>query len=94
MQVADDNHAALKYFLKGFPEFAKNEFYITGESYGGIYVPTLSARIVDDSAFNFKVRINFLQDVCNGLCIARVLAQAQGQFEYLCFTLISIICYL
>ena len=67
MQVADDNHAALKYFLKGFPEFSKNEFYISGESYGGIYVPTLSVRIVNDSAFNFKVRNEFLKYLYNGL---------------------------
>ena len=54
--MAIDNHAAIKFFLEGFPEFARNEFYISGESYGGIYVPTLSVRIVDDSTFNFKVR--------------------------------------
>jgi len=38
-----------------FPEYSKNEFFLTGESYGGIYVPTLAARIVDDKDFNFKV---------------------------------------
>ena len=54
-QVSLDNFWALKYFIMKFPEFSKNEFFITGESYGGIYVPTLSARIVDDKDFNFKV---------------------------------------
>ena len=53
--MALDNHWALKYFLKYFPEYAKNEFYITGESYGGVYIPTLAARIMDDKTFNFKV---------------------------------------
>ncbi|XP_071173761.1 lysosomal protective protein-like isoform X2 [Mytilus edulis] len=53
-QVALDNHMALKNFFLKFPEYAKNDFYITGESYGGIYVPTLSARVVDDTAINFK----------------------------------------
>ena len=26
-------------FFAGYPEFAKNEFYLTAESYGGIYIP-------------------------------------------------------
>ena len=57
-QTAFDNHEALKDFFVGFPEFAENDFYVTGESYAGIYVPTLSARLVDDPNFNFKVRVS------------------------------------
>ncbi|XP_069112460.1 lysosomal protective protein-like [Argopecten irradians] len=53
-QVALDNHLALKNFFLKFPEYKTNDFYVTGESYGGIYVPTLSARLVDDSSFNFQ----------------------------------------
>ncbi|KAJ8303416.1 hypothetical protein KUTeg_019812 [Tegillarca granosa] len=52
--VSMDNYVALQNFFKKFPEYRKNDFYITGESYGGIYVPTLSARVVDDQNFNFK----------------------------------------
>lgn len=52
--TAADNHAALQDFFSKFPEYKTNEFYITGESYAGIYVPTLSARIVDDPEFNFQ----------------------------------------
>ena len=47
---------ALKDFFEGFPEYAGNDFYITGESYAGVYVPTLAARIVDDPDFNFQVK--------------------------------------
>ena len=47
----------MKDFFAGFPEFAGNDFYVTGESYAGVYVPTLSARLVDDADFNFKVVI-------------------------------------
>ena len=53
--VADDNHAAITHFFKKFPQFKKNRFYVTGESYGGIYVPTLSVRILTRSPdINFK----------------------------------------
>ena len=53
-QVSYDNFLALKDFFVKFPEFVKNEFFITGESYGGIYVPTLSVRVLADSNINFK----------------------------------------
>ena len=50
---------AVKYFLKNYPEYAKNDFYITGESYGGVYVPTLAVKVMQDSQINFKVKLQF-----------------------------------
>lgn len=56
-QVADDNYRALLSFFAKFPNFTHNDFFIFGESYGGIYVPTLSLRVVTGPAkLNFKVR--------------------------------------
>lgn len=41
--TAHDNGVALSYFFtQYFPEFAPNKFFIAGESYAGIYVPTLA----------------------------------------------------
>lgn len=55
-QVAEDNYKALLSFFAKFPNFTRNEFFIFGESYGGIYVPTLSLRLVTGSAkIKFKV---------------------------------------
>jgi carboxypeptidase C (cathepsin A) len=34
------------FFQKVFPEYASHEFYVSGESYGGVYVPTLSYNLI------------------------------------------------
>ncbi|XP_061600013.1 cathepsin A-like [Cololabis saira] len=54
-QVAGDNYKALQSFFAKFPNFTQNEFFIIGESYGGIYAPTLSLRVATGQAkINFK----------------------------------------
>ena len=60
VQVATDNYWALKNFFNLYPEYSANEFFITGESYGGIYVPTLSVRVLQDKKINFQVSIILL----------------------------------
>ena len=42
---ADDNLKAVLSFFKKFPEFLKNDVYLAGESYTGIYVPYLAMKI-------------------------------------------------
>jgi len=47
--VAKANHNMLKsLFTNDFPEFAKNDLFISGESYAGIYVPTIVREILAD----------------------------------------------
>uniref|UniRef100_A0A7E4W707 Carboxypeptidase n=1 Tax=Panagrellus redivivus TaxID=6233 RepID=A0A7E4W707_PANRE len=47
--AAEDNYQALLAFFKyKFPEFQGHDFYITGESYGGIYIPTLAVKVAAD----------------------------------------------
>ena len=52
------NHEALIAFFKLFPEYQNSDFYITGESYAGTYIPTLVRRIVmtglKNQPFNLK----------------------------------------
>jgi len=43
--VATDLYDALTQFFVMFPNIAKNDFYVTGESYAGKYVPALAHRI-------------------------------------------------
>ena len=41
-----DNLAAVEKFFELFPEYKQNEFFISGESYAGIYVPMLAYQII------------------------------------------------
>ncbi|CAM8925475.1 unnamed protein product [Rhodiola kirilowii] len=45
-QTASDTHAFLIKWFQQYQEFRSNPFYVTGESYAGIYVPTLASAIV------------------------------------------------
>ncbi|XP_067092510.1 lysosomal protective protein [Osmerus mordax] len=53
-EVSMNNYLALKEFFRLFPEYSKNEFYLTGESYGGIYIPTLAERVMEDDSINLQ----------------------------------------
>jgi hypothetical protein len=46
--VANANHAFVTDLIKVFPEFAANGLYITGESYAGVYVPTMVQKLMQD----------------------------------------------
>lgn len=51
-----NNYLALKEFFRLFPEYSKNQLFLTGESYGGIYIPTLAERVMEDQSLNLQVR--------------------------------------
>lgn len=53
--TADNNLAALVQWFTLFPEFLPNKFYIAGESYAGIYVPTLAYRV---QQYNIPLQAN------------------------------------
>uniref|UniRef100_A0A915M806 Carboxypeptidase n=1 Tax=Meloidogyne javanica TaxID=6303 RepID=A0A915M806_MELJA len=57
--AADDNYLAIKQFFKKYPKFLKNDIYITGESYAGIYLPMLTSLIVKGMS-KFKINLKGL----------------------------------
>ena len=49
--AAEANLDALRSFLLKFPKYEGRDFYITGESYGGVYVPTLSKLLYESDLY-------------------------------------------
>ncbi|TGZ68626.1 hypothetical protein CRM22_004157 [Opisthorchis felineus] len=47
--TAITNYHALLNFMKRFPQYKGRDFYITGESYAGVYVPLLTLRLLDNN---------------------------------------------
>uniref|UniRef100_A0A1I7TJ55 Carboxypeptidase n=1 Tax=Caenorhabditis tropicalis TaxID=1561998 RepID=A0A1I7TJ55_9PELO len=46
-RTATDTYLALKDFLTVYPEYINRPFFVTGESYGGVYVPTITSLLID-----------------------------------------------
>jgi carboxypeptidase C (cathepsin A) len=54
-QTAKDNFVAIQQFFLRFPHLQSNDFYISAESYGGHYVPTLAQVILNEGSLsNFR----------------------------------------
>ncbi|KAL0119122.1 hypothetical protein PUN28_009606 [Cardiocondyla obscurior] len=75
-QVGRDIHTALVQFFVLFPELQSNNFFVTGESYAGKYVPAVSHAIKD---YNIKAetKINL-----EGLAIGNGLCDPENQLLY------------
>ncbi|KAK2380228.1 serine carboxypeptidase [Trifolium repens] len=56
--VSIDLYDFLQEFFKQHPEFIKNDFYITGESYAGHFAPALASRIQQGNKDNKGITIN------------------------------------
>jgi carboxypeptidase C (cathepsin A) len=60
-QAAKDNLATILQFMEKFPHFNKSSLFITSESYGGHYMPTLANEIIkyNDAKEHSCERLNF-----------------------------------
>ncbi|KAL3903088.1 MAG: hypothetical protein SGILL_010580 [Bacillariaceae sp.] len=62
-------HTALQTFYKTkFPCLQDKQLYLTGESYAGIYIPTLARRIVQDTNSSLDLKGFAVGDGCLGEC--------------------------
>ena len=51
-----DVYALLTLFFKQFPQYAKQDFHIAGESYGGHYVPVFASEILSHTNRNINLK--------------------------------------
>ncbi|XP_047310431.1 serine carboxypeptidase-like [Impatiens glandulifera] len=56
--VGDDLYDFLQAFFKEHPELVNNDFYITGESYAGHYIPAFAARVHQGNKAKEGIHIN------------------------------------
>jgi len=68
--VAEDLYEFLQHFFEAYPQYANLDFYVTGESYGGHYVPAISSKIFT-STVGMKINMKGFA-VGNGLTMPAI----------------------
>lgn len=89
-----NTHIFLQQFFVAFDQLADLDFYITGESYGGSWVPALGARIIErqqsDLAMMIQTTTSYspkhirLKGIAIGNGLFRQAVQSAGVFESAC----------
>lgn len=74
--IARDVYSALIQFFKLFSELRSNDFYVTGESYAGKYVPAVSYAIKQNN-IKADIKINL-----KGMAIGNGLTDPGNQLQY------------
>jgi carboxypeptidase C (cathepsin A) len=66
--TADTYKFLQTFFTDLFPQYAKSRFYVTGESYGGHYVPLISYAVVEGNKDSSNTFIN-IQGLMEGMIV-------------------------
>ncbi|CAK9237565.1 unnamed protein product [Sphagnum troendelagicum] len=74
--VSEDMYDFFQAFFEAHPEFAKNNFFVTGESYAGHYVPAVTGRLHRSLKKKEGVPINL-----KGFAIGNGMTQPDIQYE-------------
>nr|GMD89019.1 Serine carboxypeptidase-like 40 [Ipomoea batatas] len=79
--TAQDSYTFLVNWLERFPEYKTRDFYITGESYAGHYIPQLAQLILHNNQHTNQSRIN-LKGIAIGNAYVDYEANLQGLADY------------
>ncbi|KAK9438526.1 carboxypeptidase Y precursor [Metarhizium brunneum] len=71
--AAKDIYAMLTLFFHQFPEYAERDFFVTGESYAGHYIPAIGAELLSHNNSNINLK---------GLAIGNGLTDPYIQYLY------------
>ncbi|KAJ4725025.1 Carboxypeptidase [Melia azedarach] len=74
--VSNDLYDFLQAFFTEHPQYAKNDFYITGESYAGHYIPAFAARVHKGNKAKEGIHINL-----KGFAIGNGLTNPEIQYK-------------
>lgn len=81
--VARDLYNALSQFFTVFSDYQPNDFYATGESYAGKYVPAISYKIHQENQGSPAVKINLKGVIIgDGLCDPESMFPAYAPFMF------------
>ncbi|CAN4110271.1 unnamed protein product [Withania somnifera] len=80
-RTANDNLVFLLNWLERFPEYKNRDFYISGESYAGHYVPQLAHEILQHNKLANKTLIN-LKGIIIGNAVINDDTDIIGMYEY------------
>uniref|UniRef100_A0A914QAT6 Carboxypeptidase n=1 Tax=Panagrolaimus davidi TaxID=227884 RepID=A0A914QAT6_9BILA len=78
--TAEENYEGLKQFFKKYPNFQNHSTFIIGESYAGIYVPTLTTKIIENQN-DFPINLSGIA-IGNGLLNYTLNQETQLKFLY------------
>ncbi|KAF8022261.1 hypothetical protein BT93_G2414 [Corymbia citriodora subsp. variegata] len=80
-KTAADNYVFLLNWLERFPEYKNRDFYISGESYAGHYVPQLAHNILSGNMMAKKTLINLKGIIIGNAVLDNEMDQI-GMYEY------------
>uniref|UniRef100_A0A914QR70 Carboxypeptidase n=1 Tax=Panagrolaimus davidi TaxID=227884 RepID=A0A914QR70_9BILA len=78
--AAEENYEGIKQFFEKFPSFRNRSTFIMGESYGGVYIPTLTTKIIENQK-DFPINLNGMA-IGNGYLSEKLRREVFPEFLY------------
>uniref|UniRef100_A0AC34FWQ8 Carboxypeptidase n=1 Tax=Panagrolaimus sp. ES5 TaxID=591445 RepID=A0AC34FWQ8_9BILA len=78
--TAEENYVGIKQFFKRHPKFRFHSTFIMGESYGGIYIPMLTSKIIENQK-HFSINLSGMA-IGNGALSVSLMKKTGYQFLY------------